>query len=176
MVTTMVRKRSSPKASNSFERERGRESLGPEAPGTGRPGGLPHMAALFCGQDIKNKCGQRSRGFHGWNLPARSSRRACFNSRMTRGLWAISQSSSSSRVSTDSRTFRGISTVAPIVFMMNKLSIQKRMASGLFGQPSRHGGLLSQFWDRKIPLIRSARSLTRNGKRATLASMGSDVG
>jgi prepilin-type N-terminal cleavage/methylation domain-containing protein len=54
----------------------------------------------------------RDRGRQGLNLPARSSRRAARNSSTMRAFRAASQSSSSSRVSTDSRTSTGISIVA----------------------------------------------------------------
>jgi len=58
------------------------------------------------------------RGFQVLNFPARSSLRAARSSRISRGFRAVSQSSNSSRVSTDSRTDTGIATVADAGFMV----------------------------------------------------------
>ena len=51
------------------------------------------------------------RGFHGLNLPTKSSFRAARNSATSLGFWAVSQSCNSSKVSTDESTAAGISTV-----------------------------------------------------------------
>jgi prepilin-type processing-associated H-X9-DG protein/prepilin-type N-terminal cleavage/methylation domain-containing protein len=61
-------------------------------------------------------------GFQGLNFPARSSWRAWRSSRIIRGLLAVNQSSSSSSVSMDSRTWIGISTVPDCAFMVSKCS------------------------------------------------------
>jgi hypothetical protein len=58
------------------------------------------------------------RGFQALNSPRKSSRRASRSSRRTFGFLAVSQSSSSSRVSIDSKTRIGISTLSdlPLIF------------------------------------------------------------
>ena len=63
----------------------------------------------------------RWRGFQGLNLPAKSALRASRNSSMIRGFCDVSQSASSSRVSIDSRTWTGISTVSDRDFIAGEI-------------------------------------------------------
>src|SRR5438067_1619935 len=62
---------------------------------TNGDGGVRFSQLAVCFWTYFGLAGHESwRGFHGLNLPAKSSCRACRSSRMTRGLLAVSQSSS----------------------------------------------------------------------------------
>ena len=74
----------------------------------------------------------RWRGCQGLNSPARSSRRASLNSATTWAFWAVSQSSNSSTVSTESSTCFGITTVVEL------MGQAYRNCYWLQAQPSQH--------------------------------------